>query len=134
PSMIAMIAGALVLIAVLVIAARANKRGPIFAGLAVALVAFAPMSNVLAVNRWTADSYMYLPLAGVAIAAVAGVRRALASRVARVRAPRARRRGRRSCVRAARLGRDRRASHRSTRLCSKHDRQKLRHGLREDAR
>lgn len=84
PSAPAMVLGALVLGTLLVALVRLDRRGPVFAGLWVSLVAFAPMSNLLAVNRWTADSYMYLPLAGVAIAAVGSARALLGSRLARV--------------------------------------------------
>jgi tetratricopeptide (TPR) repeat protein len=37
-------------------------------GLAFAAVAYLPASNVLAGRRWVADSYLYLPLVGLAIA------------------------------------------------------------------
>ena len=87
PSLAAMIVGACVLLALAFVLVRSDKRGPIFAGLAVAIVSFAPMSNVLAVNRWTADSYMYLPLAGIAITVATATRGLVTDRIARVAWP-----------------------------------------------
>jgi len=87
PSALAMAAGACALTGVAVAMVRADKRGPLFAGLAMAIVSFAPMSSVLPVSRWTADSYMYLPLAGVAIAVAAATRGLLAHRIARLVVP-----------------------------------------------
>ena len=71
PSTVAMGLAACALAALVVAASRLDRRSAAFVGLAFAAVAYAPVSGVLAVNRWSADSYMYLPLVGVAIAGVA---------------------------------------------------------------
>jgi hypothetical protein len=45
-------------------------------GLLIAAVAYAPASSVFGIYRWTADSYMYLPLAGLALGLVPAVAQA----------------------------------------------------------
>jgi hypothetical protein len=82
PSVLAMAAGALVMAALAPVVLR-PRRSPAYAGLAWAVIAYAPMSGLLGVNRWTADSYMYLPLAGIVIAAVAALAPRVPSNLAR---------------------------------------------------
>jgi tetratricopeptide (TPR) repeat protein len=50
-------------------------------GLAFFAVAYLPASSLFGNKRWTADSYMYLPLVGLSIAAVAAVTRAWPERL-----------------------------------------------------
>ncbi len=73
PSAGLMLVATLTLLAGGVVLARCNARSASFVGFAIALVAYAPMSNILAVNRWTADSYVYFPLVGLSVGAVATV-------------------------------------------------------------
>jgi hypothetical protein len=65
------------------LALLAWKVAPTRVGLALALVAYAPVSCVLAINRWTSDSYMYLPLAGLGVALGPALVRAWPPRLAR---------------------------------------------------
>jgi len=85
PSRLAMAVGVCGLVAVVFAFAKAPRSSPGFTGLAFAAVAYAPVSGVLAVNRWCSDSYMYLSLVGLAIAGAAGLRAALSDRFLRVR-------------------------------------------------
>jgi len=57
-------------------AARTSSDSPVRAGLGAALIAYAPVSGVFRIVRWTADSYMYVPLLGLSIAAAPLVARA----------------------------------------------------------
>jgi hypothetical protein len=84
PSNAAMALGACAIGLVGAALVRLDRRSPAFAGLAFTLVAYAPVSCVVAANRWTADSYMYLPLVGISIAAVAGARAVIPARWDRV--------------------------------------------------
>jgi hypothetical protein len=76
----AMVATALAAIGALVLVARRAKPDSRFhvcrVGAALALVAYAPVSGVFVIRRWTADSYMYLPLAALGIALVPAIARA----------------------------------------------------------
>ena len=73
----AMVAAGLVACAALVFAALRLRQGSTAAlGVVLALVAYAPVSGVFVIRRWTSDSYMYLPLAAIALAGVPAVARA----------------------------------------------------------
>jgi len=52
---------------------RARKRPAIMLGLALAIAAYLPVSNITPFPRVVADSYMYLPLAGLVLALCAAV-------------------------------------------------------------
>ena len=70
PSIAAMVAASLVAIAAGVAAWRWGRTRERW-GLAFAAIAYAPAAGLVLVKRFTADSYAYLPLAGVAIAVAA---------------------------------------------------------------
>ena len=63
--------------------ARTSKDSPVRTGLLVALIAYAPVSCVFRIVRWTADSYMYTPILGLSIAVVPVVARAWPKNLAR---------------------------------------------------
>jgi hypothetical protein len=65
------------------VAWRYTKRGtPARVGLAWAFWAYVPVAGFLGHNRWTSDSYLYLPLVGVVIAGAAAWERLAARRSA----------------------------------------------------
>jgi hypothetical protein len=85
PSVAAMLGSAALVTAGLVaVVARTEPRSPIRTGAMIALVAYAPVSCVFAIRRWTSDSYMYLPLIGLAFAVVPAVARHWPARLERV--------------------------------------------------
>jgi hypothetical protein len=85
PSVAAMIAAAVVVAAgIAAVVARTEPRSPVRTGAMMALVAYAPVSCVFAIRRWTSDSYMYLPLIGLAFAVVPAVARHWPPRLDRV--------------------------------------------------
>jgi hypothetical protein len=70
PSWIAIGAALAAVVALAVVAWRAGARSVARTGLAFAGLAYLPVCGVVGINRWFADSYMYLPLVGLAYAAV----------------------------------------------------------------
>jgi hypothetical protein len=77
PPVWAMVAAAAALLVVAWLAVtRLPSDSPARAGLLFALVAYAPVSCVVRIPRWTADSYMYMPIAGLSLAVVPLVARA----------------------------------------------------------
>ncbi len=76
--------GAAGVLGVGVLAWMGRKRPEVVLGLALAAVLFAPVSNLIPFPRFLADSYMYGPLAGVALAASGVVSWAPAKRAAAV--------------------------------------------------
>jgi hypothetical protein len=72
------------LVAIGLAISRPSWRGaPVRTGVLLALVAWAPVSCVFRIVRWTADSYMYLPLACLGVAVVPVVARAWPPSLAR---------------------------------------------------
>jgi protein O-mannosyl-transferase len=57
------------------VAVRAPRGSPIRAGAMLALVAYAPVSCVFVIRRWTADSYMYVPIAAIGLTVVPAIAR-----------------------------------------------------------
>jgi protein O-mannosyl-transferase len=62
---------------------RTAPGSPIRTGAMLALVAYAPVACVFVIVRWTADSYMYLPIAALGIALVPAVARSWPLRLRR---------------------------------------------------
>lgn len=50
------------------------RRGPVALGVAFAVAAYLPQSNLVPLQRQLADSYLFLPLVGIAIAAASGLK------------------------------------------------------------
>jgi protein O-mannosyl-transferase len=63
----------------------APRGGPVRRGLAFAAIAYLPVSGALGRVRWTADSYLYLPLVGIVISAAVALAPWLERVPARVR-------------------------------------------------
>jgi hypothetical protein len=83
PSVLAMSVAAVVAVAaVVLVLARTEPGSPMRVGAVLALVAYAPASCVFGTNRWTSDSYMYFPLAALALAAAPAVMRVWPTRLA----------------------------------------------------
>lgn|GEM_PF-2931806 len=81
PSAVAIVLGWLGILAVGAAALRLAPAGaPERVALAIAALAYVPVSGIAGHHRWTADSYLYLPLVGLVIAAAAGLERALSRR------------------------------------------------------
>lgn len=72
---------ALGLLALLVYAAWRERKTWIGCGLVFFFVAYAPVAAILPNRRWVADSYLYLPLVGIAIAVGVGLDRAWPKRL-----------------------------------------------------
>lgn len=68
PAIWAMFAAVAIVLGLAYLATRAQRGSLERFGLAFAAIALAPAANVVANWRWVADSYLYLPLVGVAIA------------------------------------------------------------------
>ena len=62
---------------------RTSKDSPVRLGFLAAAIAYAPVSCVFRIVRWTADSYMYVPLLAVSLAIVPLVARAWPKNLAR---------------------------------------------------
>src|SRR5439155_17266561 len=70
PSVVLIAIALLVVLALGVVVANAPAQSPLRTGLLFAGIAYLPVCGVVGINRWFADSYMYLPLVGLAYAAV----------------------------------------------------------------
>jgi hypothetical protein len=81
-AMIVALAAALALVAY--VATRVPPGSPARTGVLLTIVAYAPASSVLRIVRWTADSYMYLPILGLSLTVVPLVARAWPPRLGRV--------------------------------------------------
>lgn len=80
------VAGAVATLAFLALAALAWRRGhPAWPGLALALLTWLPSSGLIPLNREYADSYLYVPMCGLAMAAAAWLRGVLPRAPRRVR-------------------------------------------------
>lgn len=76
PSTLAMATAAAFAIALAWLVATRTKRGdPERTGAILLVVAYAPVSGVFTILRWTSDSYMYLPMAAIALAVVPTIAR-----------------------------------------------------------
>jgi hypothetical protein len=84
PSVGAMGAATLAAVAALAATARWAPRGSVTrTGALLALVAYAPVSGLFVIRRWTADSYMYVPIAAIGLAVVPAVARVFPTSLAR---------------------------------------------------
>lgn len=50
-----------------------RRHAPVVLGIGLAVAAYLPTSNIIPFNRFISDSYLYLPLAGISLAAAQGV-------------------------------------------------------------
>ena len=84
PSMLAMVVSVFVGLAGLaVVLLRAPPRSPSRHAAVLTIVAYAPVSCIFGIHRWTADSYMYFPLIAIGLAVVPLISRAWPPRLAR---------------------------------------------------
>jgi tetratricopeptide (TPR) repeat protein len=69
------VCAAVAIVALALVLVRTKPGSPVRTGAMLALVAYAPVSCLFAIVRWTSDSYMYLPIAAIGIALVPAVAR-----------------------------------------------------------
>jgi hypothetical protein len=79
----AMVLSAGAALGALVVVLRSPRGSPLRTGALLAAVAYAPVSSLFRIVRWTANSYMYVPLAGMSIAIVPLLARAWPKNLAR---------------------------------------------------
>jgi hypothetical protein len=84
PSIGAMVAALLGVFAMAVVAVAAKPGSVGRTGLLFASIAYLPVSSIVGLNRWFADSYMYLPLVGLSWAATSFASRCWPPRLARI--------------------------------------------------
>jgi hypothetical protein len=84
PSLAVVVATVAIGVALAVAAVRSAPRSPTRTGLLFATIAYLPVSGVVGLNRWFADSYMYLPLVGLTIAAAGFASERATPRISRI--------------------------------------------------